>query len=200
MYTCKLGGCVYTFNTGLYKGVVPAVATARKSVHGLSYVCTCHWQSWDTATLTLPHCSFAWSHTHITSPYHTANHRAGCVDKCLCMCLIALFNRASTHVLRAFYSADTGIMNFGSPLNSVTCCLMLVAGRPTSQRISSFQPQLSQTRPVTILHWNKTHNASHTQAWSPSPCSHTIPRDRASEFIVNHRAEDLHMSEWVSEW
>ena len=30
-----------------------------------------------------------------------------------------------------------------------------------------------------------THNALHTQAWSPSPCSHTIPRDRASEFILN---------------
>ncbi len=29
-----------------------------------------------------------------------------------------------------------------------------------------------------------THNASHTQAWSPSPCSHTIPSDRASEFIL----------------
>ncbi len=23
------------------------------------------------------------------------------------------------------------------------------------------------------------------QTWSPSPCSHTIPRDRASEFILN---------------
>ena len=30
-----------------------------------------------------------------------------------------------------------------------------------------------------------THNALHTQAWSPSPCSHTIPRDRASEFTLN---------------
>ena len=30
-----------------------------------------------------------------------------------------------------------------------------------------------------------THNALHTQAWSPSPCSHTIPRDRASDFILN---------------
>ena len=51
------------------------------------------------------------------------------------MCLIALFDRATTHILRAFYSADIGIMNFGSPLDSVACCLMLVAGRPTSQRI-----------------------------------------------------------------
>jgi len=32
-----------------------------------------------------------------------------------------------------------------------------------------------------------THNALHTQAWSPSPCSHTIPRDRASEFILLRR-------------
>ena len=31
-----------------------------------------------------------------------------------------------------------------------------------------------------------THNALHTQAWSPSPCSHTIPRDHASEFILNN--------------
>ena len=31
-----------------------------------------------------------------------------------------------------------------------------------------------------------THNALRTQAWSPSPCSHTIPRDRASEFISIH--------------
>ena len=71
----------------------------------------------------------------------------GSVDTC--MCLIALFNRAATHILRAFYSADIGVMNFGSPLDSVACCLMLVAGRPFSQRgFSSFQLQLSQTRPV----------------------------------------------------
>ncbi len=56
----------------------------------------------------------------------------GCVDKYLCMCLIALFNRASTHILRALYSADIGIMNFDSPLDFVTCCLMLLAGRPIS--------------------------------------------------------------------
>lgn len=30
----------------------------------------------------------------------------------------------------------------------------------------------------------QTHNALHTQAWSPSPCSNMIPCDRASEFIV----------------
>ncbi len=51
-------------------------------------------------------------------PKHSAT---GCVDKYLCMCLIALFNRASTHILGALYSADIGIMNFGSPLDSVTC-------------------------------------------------------------------------------
>ena len=28
-------------------------------------------------------------------------------------------------------------------------------------------------------------NALHTQAWFSSSCSHTIPRDRASEFILN---------------
>ncbi len=56
----------------------------------------------------------------------------GAVDTC--MCLIALINRASTHILRALYSADIGIMNFGSPLDSVACCLMPVAGRPISGR------------------------------------------------------------------
>ena len=69
------------------------------------------------------------------------------------MCLITLFNRATTHILRAFYSADIGIMNFGSPLDSVACCLMLVAGRPISQRIFfSIQLQLNQTQTVNILH------------------------------------------------
>ena len=49
------------------------------------------------------------------------------------------------------------MMNFGSPLDSVACCLMLVAGRPISQRISpalKFWPQLSQTRPEDILRRN----------------------------------------------
>jgi len=36
----------------------------------------------------------------------------------------------------------------------------------------------------TMLHRNN--NASHTQVWSPSSCSNTIPRDRASEFILSH--------------
>ena len=55
----------------------------------------------------------------------------------------------------AFYSADIGIMNFGSPLDSVACCLMLVAGGPISQQIfPSNQLQLSQTRHVRILHPN----------------------------------------------
>ena len=43
-------------------------------------------------------------------------------------------------------------MNFGSPLDSVACCLMLVAGRPISQRIFfSIQLQLSQTQTVNII-------------------------------------------------
>ena len=57
----------------------------------------------------------------------------GFVDKYLCMCLIALYNRASTHILWAFLSADIGITKFSSPLDSIACCLMLVAGRPISQ-------------------------------------------------------------------
>ena len=36
------------------------------------------------------------------------------------------------------------------------------------------------------------HNALHTQAWSPSPCSHTIPRDRASEFILDSSLHPQH--------
>ena len=63
------------------------------------------------------------------------------------------------------HPADIGIMNFGSPLDSVACCLMLVAGRPISQRIlTAFQLQLSQTRPVTSFALTLTHNALHTQA------------------------------------
>ena len=102
-----------------------------------------------------------------------------------CMCLIALFNRASTHILRAFYSADIGVMNFSSPLDSIACCLMLVAGRPIASEIS----QLSATAQPDAICNNfapePTHNALHTQAWSPSPCSHTIPRDHASEFVLS---------------
>ena len=87
------------------------------------------------------------SHTQTEDSAHTDSQReqlqcAGHEPVCLvpgsvgtCMCLIALFNRAATHVLRAFYSADVGIMNFNSPLDSIACCLMLVAGKPTSQRI-----------------------------------------------------------------
>ncbi len=56
-----------------------------------------------------------------------------------------LFNRASTLTLRAFYSADIGIVNFATPFNSVACCLMLVAGRLISQRISpAFRVELLQ--------------------------------------------------------
>ena len=92
------------------------------------------------------------------------------------------------------YSADVGIMNFGSPLDSVACCLMLVAGRPVSQRNFPAFSYSSARRDLKMqIHQND--NALHTQAWSPSPCSHfilynvgtsshTIPRDRASEFIL----------------
>ena len=37
-----------------------------------------------------------------------------------------------------FVSVSSGIMTSGSPLDPVTCCLMLVAGRPTSQQHSAF--------------------------------------------------------------
>ena len=53
-------------------------------------------------------------------------------------------------------------MNFGSPLDSVARCLMLVAGargqrcqQRLASKFSSFQLQLSQTRPVKyFLHGN----------------------------------------------
>ena len=88
-----------------------------------------------------------------------------------CQCLIALFKRASAHILRALYSADIAIMNFGSSLDSVACCLMLVAGRPISQQ--NFQLSATAQPDATCNNFtpNPTHNASHTQAWSPSPVS-----------------------------
>ena len=101
------------------------------------------------------------SHTRLRTRAHTDSQKeqlqhAGHERVCLvlgsvntCMCLTALFNRASTHILRAFYSADIGIMNLGSPMDSVACCLMLVTGRPVSQHKKiSFQLQLSQTQHV----------------------------------------------------
>ncbi len=58
----------------------------------------------------------------------------GHVDKYRHVPQIAPLNRASTHILRAFYSADIGIVQFSSPLDSIACCLMLMVGRPISQR------------------------------------------------------------------
>ena len=81
------------------------------------------------------------------------------------MCLIALFDRATTYILRAFYSADIGIMNFGSPLDSVACCLMLVAGRPTGQRIVQLSATAQPDATCKISFARKLiHNALHPQA------------------------------------
>jgi len=50
-----------------------------------------------------------------------------------CMCLKALFNRASTHILRASYFADIGITTDKTSNISCTCvALALVAGRRDS--------------------------------------------------------------------
>jgi len=61
----------------------------------------------------------------------------GSVDKLdlsTCLCLIALFKRASTHILRAFYSADIGITtNTTSDFSSTCVVLALVAGRQDFQ-------------------------------------------------------------------
>ena len=49
------------------------------------------------------------------------------------MCLIALFDRASTYILRAVYSADIGIAtNTTSNISSTCVVLTLVAGRRDS--------------------------------------------------------------------
>ena len=51
-----------------------------------------------------------------------------------CLCLIALFKRASSHILRAFYSADIGITtNTTSDFSSTCVVLALVAGRQDFQ-------------------------------------------------------------------
>ena len=96
------------------------------------------------------------------------------------MCLITLFNRAATHILRAFYSADIGIMNFGSPLDSVACCLMLVAGRPLSQQII-FSNQLQRSQTQTVKR-NCTETSSQCIAYSgvvPEPLlTHDPSRSR----------------------
>ena len=51
-----------------------------------------------------------------------------------CMCLNALFNRGSTHILRAFYFADIGITTDTTSNISSTCVVLaLVAGRRDCQ-------------------------------------------------------------------
>ncbi len=45
-----------------------------------------------------------------------------------------------------------------------------------------------------------THNALRTQAWSQSSCSHTIPRDRASDFISYLRPMIFLMGDCARYW
>ena len=48
----------------------------------------------------------------------------------ICLCLIALFKRASMHILRTFHSVDIGIItDTSSDLSSTCIVLVLVAGR-----------------------------------------------------------------------
>ena len=101
------------------------------------------------------------------------------------------FHCVQTSVSRP-YSAVIGIMNFSSPLDSVACCLMPLAGRLISQRILPAFSYSSARRDLKITALKPTHNALHTQAWSPSPCSHTIPRDCAIEYILNRPLSDTH--------
>ncbi len=106
----------------------------------------------------------------------------GFVDNYLCMCLIALFNSASTHVLRAFHSADIEIqLSFG-----FYCLLLNARGRQTYQpaKFSSSQLQLSQTQPVTILYRNrlKMHRILRR--------GHRAPAHTRSRFRVYFRPSD----------
>ncbi len=61
---------------------------------------------------------------------------------------------------------------------------MLEAGRPVSQRIFQLSAAAQPDATCKYFALKLVHNAMHTQAWSRSPCLHTIPRDRASEFIL----------------
>ncbi len=66
-----------------------------------------------------------------------------------CLCVIALFKKASTHILRAFYSADIGInTNTTSNLGSTYVVLALVAGG-RAQRSAS--PQQSTTNAAILV-------------------------------------------------
>ena len=144
--------------------VQPCINDLNHDVHAAMHLCTwllafgaCYYP---TSSQGLAQCDLsvlvsvqaASSHTQTEDSAHTDSQKeqlhamlrsCACSDPvCLvprsvdiCLCMIALFNRAATRVLRAFDSADIGIINFGSSLDSIACCLMLVAGRPTSQRI-----------------------------------------------------------------
>ena len=65
-------------------------------------------------------------------------------------------------------------MNFGSPLDFL---LLDARGRQTYQpaNFSAFSYSSARRDLYKISARRLTHNASHTQAWSPSPCSHTTP-------------------------
>ena len=64
-----------------------------------------------------------------------------------CMCLKALFNRASSHILRVSYFADIGITTDKTSNISCTCvALALVAGRRDSA-----SPYQSATDAITVV-------------------------------------------------
>ena len=42
----------------------------------------------------------------------------------ICLCLVALFTRASTHILRAFHSADIGIITDTTSSSRSTCVVL----------------------------------------------------------------------------
>jgi hypothetical protein len=80
----------------------------------------------------------------------------------------------------------------GGPAPTLLGLSSLLSGGPvwgcaTMLPASNFAPKL-------------THNALHTQAWSPSSCSHTIPRDRASEFISYLQPKILLMGDCALYW
>jgi len=82
-----------------------------------------------------------------------------------CMCLNALFNRASTHILRASYFADIGITTDKTSNISCTCvALALVAGR----RDSASPYLISLALPVS----NRRHYCCHVSFSVSEPTLH----------------------------
>ena len=77
----------------------------------------------------------------------------GQVKTSTCMCLTALFNRASTHMLRALYSADIGITTnttSGSALHVLCLCSWPVVGLSASTSQSAADATVDFSAPFEV--------------------------------------------------